>query len=126
MGYNTTITILNDALAEIKADPEGFVRNLTEAIARGQEVEIRAGNHVNAARVMRTAHADVDRLYYSQGNLTTDLSFDRLIERLDDRELALLYSRVKIAREMADRFYENVKFVVDERAREHSQSLSRE
>ena len=126
MGYNTTITILNDALAEIKADPEGFVRNLTEAIARGQEVEIRAGNHVNAARVMRTAHADVDRLYYSQGNLTTDLSFDRLIERLDDRELALLYSRVKIAREMAERFYENVKFVVDERAREHSQSLSGE
>ena len=126
MGYNTTITILNDALAEIKADPEGFVRNLTEAIARGQEVEIRAGNHVNAARVMRTAHADVDRLYYSQGNLTTDLSFDRLIERLDDRGLALLYSRVRIAREMAERFYENVKFVVDERAREHSQSLSGE
>lgn len=65
MGFNTTVVVLNDALGEIRNDPE-FGRRLADAIAhvqRGKPVDvpahsIKGGIHCNAAVVIETHHAD--------------------------------------------------------------------
>lgn len=70
MGYNTTVVVYNDALGDIENDPE-FGKNLAIAVReawnlgrnlRGNgyhdTVNIRAGNHANAAVVVETHHAD--------------------------------------------------------------------
>lgn len=118
MGYNTTITILNDALSEIKDNPQEFVEKMTAAIARGREQEIGVGNHANVARVMATAHADVSRLYYNHGNLTTDLSRLNSIENLSDWDLEVLQSRATIAQDLANRFAQRVEQEISRREQE--------
>jgi hypothetical protein len=62
MGFNTTVIVMNDALHEIREDPE-FGRKLSEAIAafshRNPHLrDVSAGCHVNAAHVIETHHAD--------------------------------------------------------------------
>jgi hypothetical protein len=62
MGFNTTIVIMNDALHQIGKDPE-FGKNVAEAIMMRETygdklVDIPSGNHVNAASVIETHHAD--------------------------------------------------------------------
>ena len=62
MGWNTCVVVLNDALDQIEKDPE-FGKKLAAAIRRQPlagrvVVDVPAGNHGNAAIVVRQAHAD--------------------------------------------------------------------
>lgn len=69
MGLNTTVIILNDALNQIEDDPE-FGRNLALAIQGGGygDGTVRAGNHMNAAQVVETHHADANVVVVVGGN----------------------------------------------------------
>lgn len=63
MGYNTTVVVLNDALNLIMRDP-AFGENLAKACAQPllfgtkELIAVPALNHVNAAHVIETHHAD--------------------------------------------------------------------
>ena len=64
MGFNTTVVVMNDALAQIEHDPE-FGKNLARAIyevQRGKPVDVPACGersvHCNAATVIESHHAD--------------------------------------------------------------------
>lgn len=64
MGFNTTVVVLNDALSEIRDDPE-FGRRLADAVLkvqRGEPVDVSAHGkrsiHCNAAVVIESHHAD--------------------------------------------------------------------
>ena len=71
MGWNTTVVVLNDALTDIRDDPE-FGRKLydacLEAVAR-KPVDVSAGCHCNAATVIETHHADQMVLVRVGGNM---------------------------------------------------------
>jgi len=69
MGMNTTVVVLNDALHQIENDPE-FGKNLAQAI-RGNgygDGSVRGGNHINAAQVVETHHADANVVVVVGGN----------------------------------------------------------
>lgn len=73
MGYNTTIVVMNDALDQIAKDPN-FGKNLVAAIEMAKQFpdkrqDVAAGNHVNAAHVVETHHADTTVLVSVGGNL---------------------------------------------------------
>jgi hypothetical protein len=61
MGFNATVVVLLDALHEIDKDPE-FGHKLASAISkksiRKGIIDVSALNHVNAASVIETHHAD--------------------------------------------------------------------
>lgn len=86
MGYNTTVVVLNDALDQIEKDPN-FGKNLVRAIqqinSRREGIDVPAGNHCNAARVIETHHADYDVLVKTGGNtgVVVDLQPERLKKR---------------------------------------------
>ena len=65
MGYNTTVVVLNDALDQIKNDPK-FGEKLHDAILRlsvtDRPVDVRAGNHLNAAIAIESHHADLQAI----------------------------------------------------------------
>ena len=71
MGHNSVVVVMNDALHDIATDP-AFGANLNAAIARaagtGKPVDVRAGNHCNAARVVCCHHADDAALVVAGGN----------------------------------------------------------
>jgi hypothetical protein len=68
MGLNTTVLILNDALHQIETDPQ-FGENLARAIMTGQSIDVSAGCHCNAARVLETHHADMTSVVAVGGNI---------------------------------------------------------
>lgn len=76
MGWNTTLVVYNDALAAIENDPQ-FGRKLADAVrelpARRHtgrtHVDVPAGNHVNAAMVVESHHADTTAIVTVAGNL---------------------------------------------------------
>lgn len=72
MGYNTTVFILNDGFGELEKHPAAFVEGINRAMHEGGTVAV--GNHLNCVEVMPTQHADVFRLYASQGNAMVELS----------------------------------------------------
>jgi len=69
MGCNTTILVLNDALDQIENDPD-FGKNLVRAILTldREGGNVSAGNHVNAATVIETHHADGNMVVVVGGN----------------------------------------------------------
>ena len=71
MGYNATVVVMVDALTEIREDPK-FGFNLAQAISKvsciGGTVDVRAGNHYNAATVVECHHADRDVVVKVGGN----------------------------------------------------------
>lgn len=72
MGWNSTVVVLNDALGDIERDPD-FGKKLGSAIMsyqmrHGQGVDVTAGCHCNAARVIETHHADNTTLVAIGGN----------------------------------------------------------
>ena len=74
MGFNTTVFLLNDRLDEIQRNPEKFVKEVLHAMHDGNDTD-RAGAYVTGqTTVMRTAHADIHRLYMSHGNAMIDLT----------------------------------------------------
>jgi len=78
MGYNTTVIVLNDALHAIKDDPE-FGKKLAAAVSHvgcyGQQKDVSALGHVNAATVVETHHADGNAIVAVGGNCATRIGF---------------------------------------------------
>lgn len=72
MGFLTTIMIRNDAMEEIRKDPEGFSKKLLETIDEasmdGQSKGLGFGHYCNMATVHPSSHADVQQLYLHIGN----------------------------------------------------------
>jgi hypothetical protein len=78
MGFNTTVVVLNDALHDIENDPD-FGKNLAKAV-RGLAVrdgyqDVPALNHVNAATVIESHHADSLKAVLVGGNIGIDLGY---------------------------------------------------
>ena len=105
MGYNTTVVVMNDALDQIKNDPE-FGRKLAEAVT-GLSVperrrDVSAGNHANAATVIETHHADQVHAIAVGGNRGVNLGYagnwrqqDNEMELLTNLAIQLGYDLVK-------------------------------
>lgn len=73
MGWNTTVVVYNDALDQIRKDPQ-FGANLAKAVSvldhdRSRHVDVSSGNYANAAMVVETHHADATALVTVGGNL---------------------------------------------------------
>jgi hypothetical protein len=74
MGYQTAVTILNDAVDQLKTDV-GFGPRLLDAILISQRpeyrergVDVSLGNHCNAVMVLPSHHADVVQVVAVGGN----------------------------------------------------------
>lgn len=70
MGYNTAAVFLNDALNELKTDPEAG-RKLYDGIITADRKgynDIALGNHGNAVSVLSSRHADEDQIIVVGGN----------------------------------------------------------
>ncbi len=83
MGYNTVMVVLNDALTEIKKDPE-FGRRISDAVdemgnPRVQYATVPAISadghsiHCNAATVLSSRHADDVVIVATGGNTASKL-----------------------------------------------------
>jgi hypothetical protein len=96
MGYNTTVVIRNDALAQIAADPKfgaKLAEAVTEAAARVEgTIEVSAGNHANAAQVVECHHADIAVVVAVGGNLGAVMTSNHGWQ-LQDPELQLALVR---------------------------------
>lgn len=80
MGFNTAVLILNDGAAEITQHSEEFVKKLLTQMMVGGEIGV--GGFSNVAQVIRTAHADIHRVYSSHGNWMVELEATKeLLER---------------------------------------------
>jgi hypothetical protein len=106
MGYNTTVVIMNDALEDIRKDPN-FGENLVQAVLESVRyrttelddrgfhhiVDIPAGNHANAGHVVESHHADGTHLVQVGGNLGQSILYtwgwnikpEELLKRLADK-----------------------------------------
>jgi hypothetical protein len=77
MGWNTGVIILNDAMGQITKHPNEFVENLNEAISLYHRdnacLDIRVGNHGNAASVFHQSHADSVGVYSIGGNCASKM-----------------------------------------------------
>lgn len=93
MGFNTTVVVLNDALHAIENDPE-FGKKLAQAIM-GFPVKqgISALNHINAASVIETHHADEMVLVAVGGNIGRSLGHTGTSYR--DTDLGLIRSAAR-------------------------------
>ena len=73
MGMNTTVIVLNDALAEIEND-RNFGKKLAQAIREQaghlvcDRVDVPAGNHANAAAVVEQHHSSATAVVAIGGN----------------------------------------------------------
>jgi hypothetical protein len=79
MGYNTTVIVMDDALAAIANDPE-FGKNLAIACMdkfsqQTGMVPVIAGKHLNAASVVDTHHADQTAIIAVGGNCATVMAY---------------------------------------------------
>jgi hypothetical protein len=68
MGYNTTLMILNDRLGDFEKNPKSLVDAVREEMGDGSP------RWSSGVHVMKTAHADVPRLYFTHRNSITELS----------------------------------------------------
>jgi len=98
MGYNTTVVVMNDALEQIASDNQ-FGKKLRDAVLglslgidpktgrhyRSQDVS--AHNHVNAATVIETHHADHHAIVAVGGNYGTVLGHAHCDQ---DQKLAII------------------------------------
>lgn len=81
MGYNTTVVILNDAIHQIKDDPE-FGKNLHDAVLglalpeKYRSRYVPSGHHCNAAEVIEHHHADGIKLVAVGANTGWDLEVE--------------------------------------------------
>lgn len=69
MGFNTSVTILNDGVDQILEHPGEFADKLVEHLPRGGVFGV--GNHANVVTVHKSAHANVTQLVAVGGNYST-------------------------------------------------------
>lgn len=106
MGYNTTVLILNDALDQIRKNPEQFTEGIYQQILTGEEGGVSVGNHCNPVHVMKTQHADVPRLYWTGMNsimeFTPEYAENRGLDRLLETEwgIRIVEQELKDARRL--------------------------
>lgn len=101
MGWNTAVLILNDGFDQLEKHPEQLVAAIRERMMDGGDG--RVGCHLNAVQVMPTQHADVFRLYSSQGNAMVDLTrWSRATRELGETHPDLLASLIRQARWQLD------------------------
>jgi hypothetical protein len=71
MGFQTTVIFLNDAVDQLKKDPN-FQNKLYDAILKismeQKPIDIRIGNHLNGCTVVEQHHADTTRFIVVGGN----------------------------------------------------------
>ncbi len=78
MGYNTTALFLNDAIGNLKTDPD-IGRKIYEAILVTQRpenqkgVDFSIGNHCNGGMVLPSHHADQVQIIAAGGNYMRSL-----------------------------------------------------
>jgi len=93
MGWNTSVVLLNDALLNIEEDTS-FGKNIAAACrslhVQKKSIDVRAGNHCNAALVLETHHADHLIPILVGGNNGIVLDNASLYWESQDPELALL------------------------------------
>lgn len=102
MGFNTTVVVLNDALDQIETDPN-FGKKLVAAIRKAgcyrKPVDVSAGNHVNAASVIETHHADFDVV------VAVGQNYGQVISKYAGPEIAASPEKTeRILRDLADQF----------------------
>lgn len=94
MGFNTTVFVLNDQLDIIRNDPEQFVTDIVHGLSNGNDFAL------GQSTVMRSEHADIPRLYFTQFNTITDLSgYNVTHEKIGE---AAVRKRIAAARSMLD------------------------
>lgn len=91
MGFNSTVLILNDQLGSIERDPEGFVREMVNAIQRGSgsdQVDFGPGQ----STVMSCVHADAVTVLAVGGNCATVLGrvYNGGLHHTEDSQVAIL------------------------------------
>lgn len=69
MGYNTSITICNDMLDQIRSHPDDFVEGITHYLNDGGGFGV--GNYANGVTVHSANHADDTQLIAVGGNYST-------------------------------------------------------
>lgn len=75
MGFNSTILILNDALDQIKDNPEQFTQAVVDLILKGEQKETRpVGRHGNPVTLVSQNHADATSVVTVGGNCSTVLA----------------------------------------------------
>ena len=73
MGFNSTILILNDQLSSIERDPEGFVKEMVNAISSIGCSGDKQDFHPGQSTVMSVSHADTVTILAVGGNHSTVL-----------------------------------------------------
>ena len=78
MGYNSAITICNDAMPEIDKDPAGWWKRTKRALhsspcMKGEPVEYGFGGHANGFFAAVNKHADVHTVLAVGGNYVSVL-----------------------------------------------------
>lgn len=73
MGHNSTILVLNDRLGEIERDPEGFVKEMIQAISRKGMQDKAVDFYPGQTSVISCAHADQVTVMAVGGNHATIL-----------------------------------------------------
>ena len=111
MGYNTSVIVMNDAVYQMKGDPE-FGKNLANAISAVDSQRVHAemndrpffgtdvsiGNHVNGATVIETHHADGTSVVAFGGNRGIILAHSVWPYGDDEQE------EVRILRSLAEKY----------------------
>ena len=108
MGYNTTVIVLNDALNDIRGDPEFGAKlvaaimatplrshRLIDASAGRHLADVSAGCHMNAASVIESHHADGIAIVAVGGNHATVIGHSRGTHHTEE-------DRLNIVTELAD------------------------
>lgn len=108
MGYMTTITILNDALDQIKKYPKEFVDNVLNGVNGIDKFGKRenklinsygVGNYANPIEVAKSHHADESRLYLVYQNMMVSLGYNDDITDYDLRKKLLKEAKFLIKEE---------------------------
>lgn len=95
MGYNTNITILNDALPILREYPQQLVEGINQHLMQGGSFPV--GNHCNPVHMQPSMHADATQLIACGGNFSTlmHVKYFGPSHHTDEGRLALLKSWAK-------------------------------
>jgi hypothetical protein len=108
MSSSATVLIRQEALDQIEANPEQFVRELVAAL-RGPRLgdrpytEVEAGNFANAAMVLPVAHDSIPRVILSHDGMLNDFSYASVATYARAGRLDLVRQRLHEAQDALQR-----------------------